>query len=133
MKNCIAIFGLIAFSLLASSYTVVDYHGKWQKLGSKKVSFKLDRDVIPVGIKDGRFNKLKLGVTGGSLNLHKMKVVYRNGEVENIAVKQNFAKRSDSRVIDLKGQNRIIKEIIFWYDTKNVSRNKATIHVFGRH
>ena len=106
--------------------------GKWELLGSRKVNFGLDFDVIQVGARDGGFSKLKMVVKNGSLNLHKMQVIYGDGSVDNLAVKHSFQNRSSSRLIDLQGGKRIIKKIKFWYDTKNRSRNKATVTVFGR-
>ena len=104
----------------------------WVRLGSKKVDFKLDRDIMQVGIADGRFAKLKLVVSGGSLNMHKMVVLYGNGSKEEIEVRHNFNGLSTTRVIDLNCNKRIIKKIMFIYDTKNASKRKAKVHVFGR-
>ena len=83
-------------------------------------------------MKSGRFAKLKLAVTRRDLNMHKMRIEYHNGQVENINLKHNFSKRSSSRIIDIDGRKRIIKNIIFWYDTKNRSKKKVLITVFGR-
>ena len=104
----------------------------WQRLGSKKVQFRVDRDVIKVGADEGGFTKLKLKVTGGNLNMHRIVVEYGNGAKDEIKVRHHFTRRSGSRVIDLRGRGRIIKDITFWYDTKNLSRRRATVHVFGR-
>ena len=104
----------------------------WQRLGIKKVNYKLDRDVIQVGAEDGRFTKLKIKVTAGNLNMHRMVVHYGNGSKQEIELRHNFNKRSNSRVIDLKGNKRVIRKITFVYDTKNTSRRKAKVHVFGR-
>ena len=118
--------------LLGSSFTAADAPAlRWQKLGKKKVTYKLDRDVLHVGAKDGVFRKLKIKVTGGSLNMHKMVVEYGNGTKDNIPLKYNFGKGSQSRIIDLEGGNRVIKDITFWYDTKNLANKRATVHVFG--
>ncbi len=133
MNLTIKIFALVAIFFVGSSFTTATQGvNNWTKLGSKKVSYKLDRDVIRVGAHEGTFKKLKVVVTGGSLNMHKMVVEYGNGSKDNIPLKHNFSKRSDSRVIDLQGNNRVIKDITFWYDTKNKSRRKAQVHVFGK-
>ena len=62
-----------------------------------------------------------------------MIIEYKNGTKETIALKHRFVKGSTSRVIDIKGGKRFIKDITFFYDTKNCSRTKALRHVFGRH
>jgi len=113
MKNLVFIIGMLSMTFSLCASTPALFPVNWDRLGSKKVSYSLDRDVIKVGFKEGTINKLKLGVTGGSLNMHKMKVVYMNGQSENIDLRYNFNKRTDSRLIDLKGKNRVVKEIIF--------------------
>ncbi len=121
------------FFISLSSFEAPTVKKEWVKLGSKKVDYRLDRDVILVGPQDGLFTKLKLVVTNGSLNMHKMKVHYANGTSQTIELRHNFSRRSSSRVIDLKGNKRVIKKITFIYDSKNVSRRKAKLHVFGKH
>jgi len=133
MKMTIQVFALMIVFFLGSSFTTKENSfADWKRLGSKKVSYKLDRDVIKVGPNDGTFRKLKIQVTGGSLNMHKMIVEYGNGSKDNIPLKHNFKRGSDSRVIDLEGGKRVIKDITFFYDTKNNSRKRASIHVFGK-
>ncbi len=133
MKAQISILTLVSFLFFASSFTLPEEtRFDWNRLGSKKVSYSLDRDVLHIGANDGLYSKLKLAVTGGSVNMHKMVVEYGNGAKDTIMIKQNFQKRTDSRVIDLQGNKRVIKKISFWYDTKNRSQRQATMHVFGK-
>ena len=119
-----------AFLLLSSN---TDAQTKWERLGSRVVNFGLDKDVIPVGAHEGNFTKLKVVVKGGAINMRRMTVEYMNGEVEKIELKHNFSRSSSTRLIDLNGQKRKIKKISFFYDTKNLARKRATVHVFGRH
>lgn len=133
MKTTFHLITLISAVFLFSAFTTATPAvGPWVKLGAKKVNYKLDRDVIRVGPNDGTFTKLKVLVTGGSLNMHKMIVEYGNGTKDVIPLKHTFSRKSSSRVIDLQGGNRVIKDITFWYDSKDLSRNRATVHVFGR-
>ncbi|WP_298520358.1 DUF2541 family protein [uncultured Kordia sp.] len=126
--SAILFIGLSSFDT-ASTET---FTKKWEKLGSKKVNYRLDKDVIRVGKHEGTFKKLKLVVSKGAINMHKMVVHYGNGSTEEIKLKHNFSRRSDSRVIDLNGNKRFITKITFIYDTKNLSKSRATLHVFGR-
>ena len=57
--------------------------------------------------------------------MHKLVVHYGNGETENIEPRNNFSAGSESRVIDLPGNKRVIQKIVFWYDTKNLARGNA--------
>ncbi len=136
MNNSILIrlVGLFSFfTLQATAAPHTSAKPGWERLGSKKVNFTAERDVIHVGLREGGFTKLKVHVTGGSLNMHKMVVEYRNGQKEVIQLKHRFKQGSGSRVIDLNGRKRIIKDITFIYDSVNKPAGKATVHVFGKH
>ena len=122
---------VLAFWSMSFSYT---YPAKtWEHLGSRTVNYRLDKDVMHVGAREGGFTKLKIKVTGGNLQMHRMVVEYGNGHKEKIHLKHYFGKGSTSRIIDLNGGRRVIKDITIWYDTKNFSRRKAKVHIFGRH
>ena len=128
------LFAAFVLIVSGSSFTSIEKAEEikpWVLLGTKVVNYKLDKDVIHVGMRDGRFNRLKIKVSGGSLNMHKMVVEYGNGSKETIHLKHNFAKGNLSRVINLEGKDRIIRDITFWYDSKNRSKKKAKVHVFG--
>ncbi|MEB3346537.1 hypothetical protein U6A24_13750 [Aquimarina gracilis] len=122
---------LLTVLLVTSSFT--SNIRQWDHLGTRKVNYRLDRDVIKVTAKEGGFTKLKVKVTGGAINMHRMVVQYGNGKKEEIQLRHNFSRKSSTRVIDLKGNKRIIRDITFFYDTKNLSRKRAKVHVFGRH
>lgn len=106
---------------------------KWDRLGSRKVNYRADFDVIQVGALEGGFTKLKVSVTGGALNMHRMVVTYMNGTKEEIQLRHNFYRGSTSRVIDIRGGKRLIKKIKFFYDTKTLTLKRAKVHVYGRH
>ncbi len=118
------VFGLItANTAFAQQENVLnDGDNGWEVLGSKKVNWKVDKDVLLVGPYEGVFNKLKIKVTGGTVHMIKMVVTYGNGMDDEIPLRHVFERGSTSRVIDLKGKNRVIKKITFVYDRKNISR-----------
>ena len=129
LKN-FAIILLIAVSATISSTA---QQGTWEHLGSRTVDYGLDKDVIPVTWRDGAFDAIKFEVKGGALNMHKVIVHFENGGTQEVNTVHTFTKGSWSRTIDLVGNNRLIEKIVFWYDTKNFSRKKAVITVFGHH
>ncbi|MDX1683905.1 MAG: DUF2541 family protein [Saprospiraceae bacterium] len=104
----------------------------WVKLGSKNVKYSLDRDEIFVTARDGRFSKIKLKIRKGGVNMHKVVVHFGNGETQNVILKKNFSGGSETRAIDLKGGKRVIKKVVFWYDSKNVSVKKARVELWGK-
>ncbi|MFZ6012398.1 MAG: hypothetical protein ACOYXT_18790 [Bacteroidota bacterium] len=130
MKNIvykIAVFLIVL--CLASAFTV---QKEWTRLGTRPVNYGLDRDVIPVTFRDGFFTAIKIEVNRGALNMHKCVVHFENGGQQEVELRHNFAQGSESRVIDLAGNKRLIEKIEFWYDTKNLARKKAVVVVWGR-
>lgn len=103
----------------------------WQMLGTHVVDYTLDYDVIPVTYKKGTFTTLKFRITDGNINMHRCMITYENGDKQEVEIKHQFTANSE-KVVDLKGNNRIIEKITFWYDTKNASTRKAVIEAWGK-
>ena len=103
----------------------------WTVLGSKQVNWRVERDVLRVGAREGSFSKLKIKVTGGSVNIRSMVVTYGNGTKDVIPLKHNFRRGATSRTIDLEGKRRVIKNISFVYDRDRIARN-AKVWVSAR-
>ena len=122
------LIGILSIGLLTS----MSSGRSWKHLGSRTVQFGLDHDKITLTAKEGTFTKIKLHVNG-NLNLHKVKVNYRNGTSQILNTRYNFTRNANSRVLDLNGGKRILKSVDFWYDTKNRSRKRAIMHLYGRH
>jgi hypothetical protein len=126
------LFTLLLVSVF--SFTGLDTSAqKWERLGTRKVNFKLDRDEIGVGRFEGFFTALQIKVDKGPINMHKMVVHFHNGQTKEIELKNNFTAGSKSRVIDLPGNVRIIDKVVFWYDTKDFADSKAVVELWGRH
>ena len=121
---------LLAFVIPALLYTATAQ--RFEKLGERKVKFKSDKDVIS-GRWDGWYEALKIKVRGGSLNMEKMVVHFRNGQTEEIPLKNNFTDGGESRVIDLPGARRLIEKVVFWYEATSSDGNKPTVELWGRH
>jgi hypothetical protein len=129
MKTKVASIAILFAGLLMLNFTSAD---RWVQIGARKVDYGLDRDVIPVTYRQGYFEAIKIVVRGGALNMHKCVVHFENGGSQEVELRHNFTKGSDSRVVDLKGNKRFIEKIEFWYDTKNTADRKATVVVWGR-
>lgn len=95
----------------------------WEVLGTRHVSRNVDRDVLRVGAYEGTFSKLKIKVTGATVYMSRMVVTYGNGSKDEIPLKYVFKPGAESRVIDLRGGDRVITKITFIYDRKNTSRS----------
>ena len=103
----------------------------WQLLGSRRVSFGAEKDVIEVGIREGLFDAIRVEVQDGDLEMYNIRVVLGNGTGWSPDTRVAFRERSRSRVIDLPGEARVIRRIEFWYRSR-LRRGQATVQVFGR-
>lgn len=106
---------------------------KWEQLGSKEVNFGLDKDEILVTASEGIFKSVMLKVKKAPINMYKMTLVFGDGSEQNVELKNNFRAGSQSRIIDLEGNNRVIRKVVLLYDTKNYKRRKATVELWGKH
>ncbi len=128
--SLLACFGLPS---MATKPGVEKHPQRWEKLGQRKVNFKVDRDEIIVGRVEGFFTALQIKVRKGPVNMHRMVVHFRNGSTKEVELKNNFSDGDESRVIDLPGNVRVITKVVFWYDTKNFNDSKAVVELWGRH
>ncbi|MBK9109226.1 MAG: hypothetical protein IPM92_12895 [Saprospiraceae bacterium] len=140
MKNHIQILGIALFLLTAfnqaSAACLVNtcaVQPRWELLGTRNVNFANDRDEIEVTAAEGMFTALKIKVLRSTMDMNKMVVHFGDGSTENIELKNMFRAGEESRVIDLPGNKRFIKKVVFWYDTKNYKKRRAVVELWGRH
>lgn len=130
-----ASLGLILTIVLSLSFSEkgISQPGKWVILGQRTVTIKADHDEIPVTVLKGTFKRIKFKVTKAPIYVKNFRVIYGNGSSENFVVNRHFKAGHESRVIDLKGKDRIIKKININYKTVPVGKGRAKITVFGKH
>lgn len=107
--------------------------GSWEKIGTRDVNYDLDKDEIIATRLEGIFTAIQVRVKTAPINMHKLEIQYGNGEIQEIELRNNFAANSESKVIDLPGNKRVIRRAVFWYDTKNISQRKGSVELWGRH
>jgi len=104
----------------------------WERLGTKRVDQSIDRDVVEVGYREGRFNRIKLRALENPIVLYELTVVYGDSTRENISVDAVLRPNRDTRDIDLAGKHRFIQRIELIYRTMAGARGGAVIEVYGR-
>lgn len=122
-------FLVFALSLL---FTVAQA-GDWEKLGTRTVKHSVDRDVIPVGAKEGTFTAMKLVVQKAGIHFLDMKVYFVNGDVMDVEIRSFIPKGGETRVIDLPGESRRIEKVVFWYKTFKKNEKAARVRLWARH
>ncbi|HMJ71583.1 MAG TPA: hypothetical protein VK508_21960 [Cyclobacteriaceae bacterium] len=134
MKFNRLMIGVVALFLLATANVSAQDNllKDWTQLGTRVVDYTLDHDVVSLNNSKEAFNQLRVSVKGGALNMHKATVHFANGDKQDIDFPEVVSGETGGKVIDLKGNNRVIEKITFWYDTKANSTEKATVEVWGK-
>lgn len=131
--NTLKIFSVIALIFICQLFVApVADAAEWKILGITNVKGTLDRDVVKVTAKKGLFRAIKIKVRAAPLEMKKLIVHFGNGEVQDIAIRNHFGKNTESRVIDLKGKKRVIKQVVFWYAKKKWTGPKPTVVLWGK-
>jgi hypothetical protein len=103
----------------------------WVELGCQRVGFGVDRDVIRVGAQRGGFKAIRLKVSGNTINMLDLKVVYANGAPDDIPVRSIIPAGGQTGPLDLRGRERAIARVEMIYRSQPNFRGQATICVEG--
>lgn len=107
--------------------------GPWAFLGQTQVNGQRDHDRIVVGRAEGRFNSLQLRVQGSMVEFRRVVVNYANGTNEEIEIRDRIQAGGQTRAIDLRGDNRVISSIDFYYAQGNWRpRFQPKVSVYAR-
>ena len=91
----------------------------WTFLGQTTVSGSRDRDRIGIGRNEGRFQSIQLRVAGGPVEFYRVVVHYSNGANEEVEVRDRIPAGGQTRDIDLRGGERSISSVEFFYGQGN--------------
>jgi hypothetical protein len=104
----------------------------WTLLGTRTVDYTLDRDVIDFKESGEYFQTLKFIVKNGTLNMHKTTVHFTDGDTKVLELTDEMNKTNDGRILDMRGSNKKIDKVTFWYDSKNDSKDKSIVELWGK-
>ncbi len=108
-----------------------DLGPRWERLSVERVERELERDVINLSRRDGRFDAILLRVRQSPIRLRRVRVVFGNGQRQDFDL-PNVLRRGDSPVLELRGrQGRFIDRIVLVYRDAGSPR-RARVEVFGR-
>ncbi len=122
---------LLSAGLASSEAMAQPVAQQWLRLGCQTVGFAVDRDVIRVGAQSGLFRAIRLRVANNGIYMLDLKVVYGNGTAEDIPVRVDIPAGGQTRVIDLRGQDRVIQRIEMIYRSKPNFRGQAIVCAEG--
>jgi hypothetical protein len=89
--------------------------GDWVRLGERWVDGTHDRDVIPVGAREGRYRQIMFVVEHSALEMYDVIVTFGDGERFSPRTRHVFGAETRSSVIDLPGAARVIRSVEFRY------------------
>ena len=107
--------------------------GDWEKLGAKVVSMKADHDVITVSYHEGFYTQVKFAIRKAPIHLLNAHIIFGNGEHKDVIFNKRFNAGTSTRLIDLPGNRRIIKQINLNYKSISKKKGKALIIAWGKH
>jgi hypothetical protein len=84
-------------------------------LGERWVDGVHDRDVIPVGRREGRYRRIMIVVDHSALEMYEVVVNFGDGTQFMPATRHVFGAGTRSHVIDLPGTERVIRNVEFRY------------------
>ncbi len=122
----------LAGNVVASAPPPVRGAGAWVNLGCRTVSFSVDRDVLRVGRREGRFRALRLHARSGSVEMLDLKVIYANGQPDDVQVRQVLRRGEYTQALDLRGRERNIAQVdMFYRSLPNYRGREAVVCVEG--
>jgi hypothetical protein len=99
--------------------------------GYQNVGFGLDRDIIKVGGDIGKFDRIRLRVLGNDIHINSLKVIYVDGDSQELAIDADVKANTKTRWFDLK-RNRFIREIQMLYRSRPNTKGQARVEVTGQ-
>lgn len=124
MNKYLGAAALLSLALLASAAAAKE---NWRAIGTVVYDFPLQKAVLDIGQDNGRFEAIQLLVEGSDVEIADLRLIYGNGEPDDIQVRTLFKAGTTSRRIELKRGNRFIKQVIVTYR----ANGRARITVFG--
>jgi hypothetical protein len=123
--SCALLLTIFGQALYAQNY------GRWIYLGESNVDGTADHDRIKIGRDDGRFRALQIRVERAPIEFHRVVVHYGNGADEEVAIRSRIKPGGKTRVIDLRGRDRVIDSVEIWYARARYGSAKPKLRLFG--
>lgn len=105
---------------------------RWDYLGEANVDGQRDHDVIQVGRADGTFRSLRIQVERAPIEFQRVVVHYANGESEELRIRDRIRAGGQTRVLNLRGRERAISSVEFWYAKANWQTQRPKVRLYGR-
>ena len=124
---------LLVFGILfMANLNAISAQDAWKVLGSAKVNGAVDHDEIWVTHWEGDFTAVKLVVENEGINFDRVVLHFGNGGQEELNIRHFIPAGGETRALDLKGHERVIKKVDFYYESDATTKTKAKVILYGR-
>lgn len=103
----------------------------WVLLGQRTVTDRVDHDQIVVTAMRGDFRRIKITVNRAAVDFHRVVVHFRNGGNREVEMRHPIPAGGETRAIDLRAGDRVIRSVDFWYDARTIRGRRAVVRLFG--
>jgi hypothetical protein len=121
---------VVSTALIAGTFLAANANGQ-TLLGTRDVRSTIDHDSIPVTATRGEFNRLKFRVSRHGIEFYRVLVHFGNGSTQRLDLRLVIPAGGESRWIGLRGGDRVIQRIDFWYSSRSLFGHRARIRVYG--
>ncbi|HLG18120.1 MAG TPA: hypothetical protein VJH03_27010 [Blastocatellia bacterium] len=122
----------VGFLFLLSLSGATEGAGRWVLLGTRTVTDRADHDTIVVTARRGDFHAIKITVRNVAVDFKRVVVHFASGGDQEIELRDRIPAGGESRVIDLRGGDRVIRSVDFWYDAHTATRRRGVVSLWAR-
>ncbi len=101
-------------------------------LGKREVNFGIDRDTIPVSRAAGPLRQLIVVARMNPVEVYNIRVIFESGASEDFSLREKLFEERDRLIVDLPGNARRVREVIFRYRKLNNAARRAVVELWGR-
>src|SRR5262245_43866780 len=131
-RNAMRLAGVLFVLAIFCSASYAQRYNRWIYLGESNVDGNVDHDKIKIGRDDGRFRAIQIRVERAPIEFERVVVRYGNGSSERIDIRNRIRPGRSTRVINLRGNDRVIESVEVWYARARYNSNKPKLRLFGR-
>ncbi|HZS09450.1 MAG TPA: hypothetical protein VFD58_31765 [Blastocatellia bacterium] len=124
--------GVLLLLLSFGQLSYAQRAGRWIYLGEANVDGRADHDRISVGRDEGRFRRIQIRVERAPIEFQRVVVHYENGGDEELEIRDRIPAGGETRAIDLRGGDRVIRSVEFWYARANWGSRRPKLRLYGR-
>ena len=100
-------------------------------LGERNVSDRAEYDVFRIGPGQGAFNALQMRAQGTPVEIKRITIYFTNGTTQTVEKNVFLGRNSRTSFTDLKGNNRLINRVVFYYEARSPGWESAELKLFG--